>query len=177
MREQYIAMRRDAIHIGLYSHLSVKWWFMPGSLQTTALIGIVCAGLFASDANAQELQVTPTSVNVDMRIRVVASGVTHEGRVLRTGAWLEIGTDSLPARIAASAIDSLWVHRRHGGIGALVGGLVGAAPVIAICGQELDECGLVPNGLLIIGFGAGLGYVFGSAFSSWRLVLGRAPNH
>lgn len=149
---------------------------MSKRYRAQTLIALIFGIAFASAARAQELQVTPSSVKLNTQIRVVTSRSAFEGRVLHTGAWLEVATDSVPQRIAASAIDSLWIRKSYKGVGGLIGAVATVTFVSALCAGELDECGVVPNGVILVGVSTGIGYALGSLVSRWRLVFSRAPS-
>lgn len=75
------------------------------------------------------------------------------------------------ARLAPARLDSLWVRGDAAGPGAALGMVLGLVPVVALCGDGVDECGLVPNGLLLVGASAAVGYWVGRGLESWTRIL------
>jgi len=107
-------------------------------------------------------------------VRFALSGTRGSGQVeaaMDGGLVLWPAGGGDPLRLERARLDSLWVRGDAAGAGAAVGTVLGLVPVVASCGQELDECGLVPNGLVVVAVSAGVGYLVGRRIETWRRVL------
>lgn len=81
-----------------------------------------------------------------------------------------LGNDGSLSLFPYAGIDSLWVRGKpHYGYGALIGAIVAFLPIGIACAQELDECGLIPFGIILPAVGAYVGVLIGAHIPSWRL--------
>ena len=142
----------------------------------------ILAAALASSAPPLSAQAPPDSARVEAARRLQPGSVVRFTAAGERGSgWVEeVGGDRLllrldgggdPMRLDPARLDSLWVRTDAAGAGAAVGAVVGLVPVVATCGQELDECGLVPNGVLVVAASAALGWVVGRRIDSWRRLL------
>lgn len=107
-------------------------------------------------------------------VRLSVSGVRTAGRV-EEGVQGRVRLRPLdggdPVAFDPARLDSLWVRGNAAGAGAATGTLLGLVPVVATCGEDVDECGLVPNGLVVVGVSAAVGYLVGRKIGTWRRIL------
>ncbi len=114
------------------------------------------------------------SLRPGTKVRVSQNGVRVEGELVGADlpTLIRVTTRAgVVSQFQLSAIDSLWVQRTRTRRGAFIGLVIGMIPVAVICGDTLDECGLVPNGLAVVGFGALAGAAIGDLFRSWKRIL------
>ncbi len=126
----------------------------------------------AAPAPAQQRAALDSRVRLGQRLRI-----QPQAQPLREGVLSRLDADSLSLRdgdtlhtIARSAVDSLWARGSHFRAGALVGAVVGTLPVILACADTLDECGLLPNGVILVAGSAGIGALIGSALHRWKRI-------
>lgn len=141
---------------------------------TIAFFVLLFTMTVVAGSQAQTLEVVPNAVTLNARVRVMAASLLQEGRVMERGESLELSAGDSSVRIQLIDIDSLWVRRTATATGAAVGLIIGLLPIVLMCRDSIDECGVVPNGLLIIGASTGVGAAIGASIVRWRLVFGRA---
>jgi hypothetical protein len=109
-------------------------------------------------------------------VRLAATGLgRREGQILeRSDAGLLLSPASLPLRVPATSIDTLWTRGSSAKTGAIVGGIVGAClGVLAAYGTA--ETGETVGADFVIALGAGgavggglLGALIGLAVPKWH---------
>lgn len=150
-------------------------------------LAFLVASLNSLAAAAQDQSPTPALTGALAELHpntLVRLHAPPTGRI--SGHFLSAPVDSVVLRVGQSEhtvpshlVDSLWVGRRHGGRGALIGGIIGmgvgiglGAAYSSLCsdGGDSDPCpGMIP--LLGLGGGAAgglLGYLIGSAFTTYH---------
>jgi hypothetical protein len=148
------------------------------------LIGAATVAVLPAQAQVRAEPLTP--LRVGTRLRIATAGEVVQGRLaLVTPSTLTITTDSGQRAIPLQNITTVWERKRHGGRGALIGGVIGAAGftgflhliVSALCdssdGCTRDHRRAWGYGIVLGGAGGGLlGAGIGSLFTRWEQ---RAP--
>ena len=125
----------------------------------------------ATTLDAQISENATARLRLKQTIRVRASALEPiEGRLRASDVvGLTVATSrGTVTSIRWETLDSLWVRRHPVRNGAIIGGIVGLTPVLLTCGQAIDECGLIPYGILIPAAGAVLGSFVGAVFPKWK---------
>jgi hypothetical protein len=111
-------------------------------------------------------------------IRVAAGGLLSEGRLgISTDASITIIQPGTTRSIILAGVERIWTRSRATGLGAIVGGIAGAAlglwyalAIREVCEAGCDSPGFYVGVPLIFGAGgAGLGALIGAAIPRWRL--------
>lgn len=107
-------------------------------------IAVLALLLNNSPASSQFRPEMPPRISVGQDLKVQADdGVRFSGRVASFDPTSFVLKSPDETRTFLwSATDSVWVARHPARTGALIGGLVGMVPIVLICGQAVDECGL-----------------------------------
>lgn len=107
------------------------------------------------------------------RVRPIG-GERFEGVVVPTNSdTLGLWANNHLVEYTLADIDSLWARGTFSRHGAVVGAVLGFLPVGVSCAQELDECGLIPMGIVLPVVGAGLGALVGGGLPRWLLRYAR----
>lgn len=83
---------------------------------------------------------------------------------------LVLFSDRQRASVPLADVTGLWRHADHGRRGALIGAALGAVPVALVCGETVDECGLLPNALLFVLATSAIGWAIGHEVDAWHEV-------
>ncbi len=139
----------------------------------TALELLAILLLTASSLNGQSTAPLDAQVRLGQRLRIqIAQQPRLEGTLLRLDRdSLSLGPAHETRTMARAAIDTAWAAHRHAGVGAGLGALVGAVPVAIVCLPSTDECGLFPNGAVLVVGASAVGALLGSAAQGWKRVF------
>ena len=107
------------------------------------------------------------------RVRPI-SGERFEGAVVSMNSdTLGLWANNRLVEYTLADIDSLRAKGTFSRHGAVVGAVLGFLPIGVSCARELDECGLIPLGIVLPVVGAGLGAVVGGCLPRWLLRYAR----